>query len=266
MIKIIIKIFRYPRANKEFYSAVSANLALKLYWKVLSIAKSRTKDLYRNIFVKTLGVTKLLELNQPIYKVEPFILKDSATHEITLQSKIVSSQLKLNSYFENLENYDARNEELKSIYPGLNTDAWHLFPPNIAMLNWLVRNHKKSTGILDVGTGLGNIFGYLSSYFPNERMIGIDDFSQIENKQVQEYQDKLWRIKITNQWPKEYFEVVICAGVPLIELRKRILRLNCNFLLVDTQSLAKNNNFFVIKKKFELIEINEVFAVLQKHN
>ena len=239
---------------------------MKLCWKVLSITKSRAKDLYRNIVVENLGVIKLLELNQSIYKVEPFILKSYETDEITFQSKFVSSRLRLNSYFENLENYDARNDELKSIYPSLITNAWHLFPPNIAMLNWLVRNHTHNTGIIDIGTGLGNIFGYLSKYFPNEKMIGIDNFSQIERKQVQAYQDKLWGIEITNRWPKGYFEIVICAGVPLIELRKKISRLNCKFLLLDTQSLAKYNNFLFLNKKFELVEINEVFAVLKKRN
>jgi hypothetical protein len=148
------------------------------------------------------------------------------------------------------------------MYPHINSGEWHLLPTNIVILNSLIKNHQ-GKGIIDIGCGLGNFFGYLLHYFPNEKVIGVDNFSQIDVETVKTYQNSLCKVDITTIWPSEFYETAILVGVPLSDIYRKINKLNIKYLYVETEYLLQYKNFKKLKN-YKLIATNDIFSKYMK--
>ncbi len=79
-------------------------------------------------------------------------------------------------YFNNLLHYIGKEKFLPN-------NPFYLYPSNVAIIDFLLRQNLKQETILDYGCGLGNLMVYLKSMgFKNTH--GYDDFSQIKKETI----------------------------------------------------------------------------------
>jgi len=71
----------------------------------------------------------------------------------------------------------------------LKDNPLYLYPPNLAVIDFLIKNIKKESNLLDYGCGLSNLIIYLRKIGFNNSF-GYDDFSQIKKETIEKFLDK----------------------------------------------------------------------------
>lgn len=82
-------------------------------------------------------------------------------------------------YFNHILHYIGKAKFLKK-------NPFYLYPSNVAVIDFLLKNASKNDAILDYGCGLGNLIVYLKEMgFKN--VYGYDNFSQIKSETVSNF-------------------------------------------------------------------------------
>ena len=176
-------------------------------------------------------------------------------------------------YFRNLENYYDFKIRFMRIYgPGI-TKYYALNPAYIPMLDYIIRKklirkgERNGGGIIEYGAGLGNFLPYLSVHIDEDKLFGIDDYSQITKKEIETFQKKTFKFQIKKKAPFNLkYKLIITVGVPIIQIAKQIILYKPKYILCETRYLG--NQYIQLKeicsllKKYKITRYNEIFLVL----
>ncbi len=122
-----------------------------------------------------------LKINEELLKK---IIKDYDLERLTLKLKDKYNNLSLKEgdnaeYFNNILTYNFTDKYLPNNY-------FFLYPPNVAVIDFLVKNINKESIIIDYGFGLGNLEIYLKEIgFKN--VLCYDNYSQISKETIISY-------------------------------------------------------------------------------
>lgn len=112
------------------------------------------------------------------------------------------------TYFGHLNQYAGRSQPL----PARVSAGHDLWPPNIAALDYILKNEPKEVAILDFGCGFGNLLVYLrQAGYTN--LYGYDDWSQLPEGAARAFLDRYHLTdKLVRQLPAQV-DVVVSVGV-----------------------------------------------------
>tara|TARA_B100001029_G_scaffold179449_1_gene188981 strand:- start:8701 stop:9501 length:801 start_codon:yes stop_codon:yes gene_type:complete len=175
----------------------------------------------------------------------------------------------LNSFFNN-DYFICLNSTLSKKL----LDSFHLFPPNIFVLDKMfdLYNEGKigSNYVVDFPCGITNFHQYLSLIYDDELLIGVDNFSQISKKDVAKYQKNLKEFKIyeniNNPELKDIdIDVVVSISIEIKEITSEILRLNPKYIFIGSSDLNHDlNNLEKFLNQYKIKEVNHAYILLKK--
>ena len=176
----------------------------------------------------------------------------------------------LNSYFNN-DYFICLNSSISKKL----LDSFHLFPPNIFVLDKMFELHQnKKIGdnlVVDFPCGITNFHQYLSVFYNEELLIGIDNFSQISKEDILKYQSNLKKFEIFESIEHSYFEnvkidVVVSISIEIKDITVDILKLKPKYIFLGSSDL--NHNLTYLEKFFidySLDEINHAYILLKRN-
>ncbi len=155
-------------------------------------------------------------------------------------------------------------------------DSFHLFPPNIFVLeeifNLKQNNEIGKNLIVDFPCGITNLFQYLSVIYDDELLIGIDNFTQISYEDVKKYQENLKEFEIYENIENPKFtnnkiDVVVTISIEIKEITEQILQLNPSFIFLGSSDLNHDiSNLEEFLNSYKIREINHAFILLENKN
>tara|TARA_B100000579_G_scaffold437843_1_gene469403 strand:+ start:1449 stop:2261 length:813 start_codon:yes stop_codon:yes gene_type:complete len=148
---------------------------------------------------------------------------------------------------------------------------YHLYPPNVLALDFIVQHLKKlknfKVNILDIPAGIGNFLFYLSEYIDKSHLIGVDDFSQIDEIDIERYQKKTSKLKIYRNIPDKSYYFCVVIGLPFSLVVKDIIKLKPNFLIIESNYiLLDENSLSKVYNLYELYIFNESISIFNLKN
>ena len=166
----------------------------QIYNNLLVVFKRKERHTIRNIIIYAIGgrikrfCFKIYESFFPIFEIDRVLL-DSAIARFGLGA--VTSQLK--SSYESLAFSQGDNREyFNNMLHWVDADKHlvanplFLYPPNVAVMDFLLKNGLNNGNILDYGSGLSHLLVYLRKMgFANS--FGYDDFSQISSQTISNF-------------------------------------------------------------------------------
>ena len=247
-----------------------------IFYKKNKVAKSRSPhgvydfDILNTVYENS----KLIKSNIDTYNnfdlryIKKYNLDDLTKTSIQNSKNLVNSIN--NEYFSNLNEYGYGRKILDfegySDLPFI--DKFHLYPANVFVINEILMlqedEYIKNGLIVDYPSGIGNLLFYLSKFFPVENLIGIDDFSQISKKDIQDYQNKTSVIEINKYEDTNFGDVDVLVSIELTldVIIENILKLDSKYLIFETMYVSR---FSDIKKALEtsyvVDSINESIVV-----
>jgi len=229
-----------------------------------------------NNFVKSIN-KKYGGFNRLTY---PKNMQSKAIQEVSKNSFKESNHLKdslssrfffyeLNSYFNN-DYFICLNSSISKKL----LDSYHLFPPNIFVLDRLFTMYENNeigdNYIVDFPCGITNFHQYLSHVYNDELLIGIDNYSQISKEDILKYQKNLKKFDIYEsiEHPalKEIkIDVVVVISIEIKDLTDDILKLNPKYIFLGSSDLNHDlNNLEEYLNEYSLIEVNHAFILLKR--
>lgn len=162
-------------------------------------------------------------------------------------------------YFGNILNYMKKGRHLSD-------NPFFLYPPNVAVIDFLLKNVEKNDLILDYSCGLCNLLLYLKKLgFKNAR--GYDNYSQISFKTVRNFLDKFSAVDIILS-KEEVFsfrtKIISCISFFWDRLDKDLLlkeaqNRNLKYILIDYDYAPRIMKDFRIKGIY-----NKLLIVFEK--
>ncbi len=247
-----------------------------IFYKKKKKAKSKSpNEVYDFDFLNTVFEnSNLIKSNIDVYNnFDLSYIKKHNLNDVTKtsieNSKNLANSIN-NEYFSNLNQYGYGRKILDfQAYSDLEfIDNFHLYPANVFVINEILKlqeNQQIKNGlIVDYPSGIGNLLFYLSKFFPNENLIGIDDFSQISKKDIQDYQRNTSAIEINKYEETNFGEVDVLVSIELTldVIIENILKLNSKYLIFETMYVSR---FSDLKKALEasyiVHSINESIVV-----
>jgi len=176
----------------------------------------------------------------------------------------------LNSYFNN-DYFICLNSSISKKL----LDSFHLFPPNIFVLDKmydLYQNKKIGDNlVIDFPCGITNFHQYLSVFYNEDLLIGIDNFSQISKEDILKYQSNLKKFEIFESIEDHYFEnsktdVVVAISIEIRDITSDILKLEPKYIFLGSSDLnhdLKNLETYFVN--YSLDEINHAYILLKRN-
>ena len=258
-----------------------------LYLFITNLFKlNRYKFLNYDIFYKNYKFDNFIKsINKKYGKFKslqnPKNLLKEEVEDISLQSFKESNHLKdssnsrfffyeLNSYFNN-DYFICLNSSISKKL----LDSFHLFPPNIFVLEKMFDLHRDgkigNNYAVDFPCGITNFHQYLSLIYKEELLIGIDNFSQISKEDVKIYQENLKKFHIyeTIDNPalnKLKVDVVVSISIEIKEISTEIMELEPKYIFIGSSDLNHDmNNLEKFMDRYNLEEVNHAFILLKKN-
>ncbi len=125
---------------------------------------------------------------------------------------------------------------LYDIYSSGNVDRLdlYLYPANLYVLQFLLEAEQKPETLIDFACGIGNLFVYAKEIAPGIHYSGIDNFGQISEAEVREFQDMTSRVEISRVKSGQSAEWVSCIGLPFGVVEDEVLALSPQRVIVET--------------------------------
>ena len=176
----------------------------------------------------------------------------------------------LNSYFNN-DYFICLNSSISKKL----LDSFHLFPPNIFVLDKMFDLYKENrigdNLVIDFPCGITNFHQYLSVFYNEELLIGIDNFSQISKEDILKYQSNLKKFQIYENIENPYFDnaktdVVVAVSIEIRDITSDILKLKPKYIFLGSSDLNHDlTNLEEYLMDYSLDEINHAYILLKKN-
>ena len=119
---------------------------------------------------------------------------------------------------------------------------------------------------MDIGCGLGTFLSYLSFHINKKKLLGIDDFSQINKEEVKKYQHLVGtNIEIKNKFKdiNNKIEYLIIAGISPLKFEESIfLKLKPEQILLDSKHTFDFMQYIPKTMEITNIKFNAIFSII----
>jgi len=126
----------------------------------------------------------------PVFKIDKALIIQSIKNFNLDKTTILLKKSYKNLIFNKKDNKDYFNNILNWVNADkyLPDNPFFLYPPNLAAMDFILKNAKKDDSILDYGCGLSHLLVYLRQMgFSNT--FGYDDFSQVKHQTINKFLD-----------------------------------------------------------------------------
>tara|TARA_B100001758_G_C17916975_1_gene356500 strand:- start:116 stop:535 length:420 start_codon:yes stop_codon:yes gene_type:complete len=125
--------------------------------------------------------------------------------------------------------------------------------------------------VIDFPCGITNFHQYLSVFYNEELLIGIDNFSQISKEDILKYQSNLKKFQIYENIENPYFDnaktdVVVAVSIEIRDITSDILKLKPKYIFLGSSDLNHDlTNLEEYLMDYSLDEINHAYILLKKN-